>query len=294
MGSHLIRDLLSREVHVLATGTSRTHPLSQEELFTYIQADTSKPGLWQEELKTVDGVVNLAGRNIFHSWTEEYKKSIYESRILTTRNLVQGLDQGRNIAFLSASAVGFYGDRGEEGLDEEATPGDDFLARLSRDWEAEANKAGEKGARVGIMRFGIVLGKGGGALSKMLLPFKFGLGGRLGSGRHWISWIHIQDLAAATWFLLENKNLAGPFNFCAPNPVQNMEFSKTLGQVLGRPTLVRTPALALRLALGELGRTLLSSQRATPKRLKQAGFSFQYPDLRFALETILRGKQAVA
>lgn len=283
VGSHLIPFLLSRGHQVIASGTSPTSSLGQREGFTYISADTTRPGDWQQALRDVDGIINLAGRNIFQSWNEAVKQSIYDSRILTTRNLVQGLAPKQELAFLSTSAVGYYGDRGEEIVTEETAPGEDFLARVCRDWETEAGQAEARGARVVLMRFGVVLHPRGGALPKMLPAFKFGLGGPLGSGRQWFPWIHLQDLMAATVFLLENPEHSGPFNFCAPQAVRNRDFAKTLGKVLSRPAFLKAPALALRLALGELGRSLLNSQHAQPVNLLASGFIFQYPEIEPAL-----------
>lgn len=287
VGSHLIPFLLSRGHRVLGSGTSKTSSLGEREGFTYISADTTRPGDWQEALSSVDAVINLAGRSIFQTWNEATKKSIYDSRILTTRNLVQALAPDRDVAFINTSAVGYYGDRGEEVLSEAADPGADFLATVCRDWEAEARKAEAKGARVAVMRFGIVLHAGGGALAKMLPAYKFGLGGPLGSGRQWFPWIHLQDLMAAAVFLLEHQDLTGPFNFCAPQTVRQRDFAKTLGKILGRPAFLKAPTPVLRLALGELGRALLSSQKAQPDKLLKSGFTFQFPELESALTNCL-------
>ena len=288
VGSHLIPLLLSRGHQAVGSGTSPHHPLESMQGFTYFSANTTQPGDWQEELKTVDAVINLAGRNIFQPWTEERKRSIYDSRILTTRNLVQGLKQGQEVSLLSTSAVGYYGDRGEEELTEGKPPGEGFMARICRDWETEAQKAEDKGARVALMRFAVVLSREGGALPKMLTPFKLGLGGPLGSGRQWFPWIHLQDLMEAALFLLENQKLTGPFNFCAPQTLRHKEFARTLGRVLGRPALLKAPTFALKLALGELSQALLGSQRILPKRLQEAGFNFRFPDLESALTHLLK------
>ncbi len=287
VGSHLIPFLLSRGHRVVGTGTSKTSSLGQRDGYTYISADTTAPGDWQEALQNVDAVINLAGRNIFQTWNQTVKQSIYDSRILTTRNLVQGLNPEQKTAFLSTSAVGYYGDRGEESASEEAPPGNDFLAGVCRDWEAEAHKAEAKGARVAVMRFGVVLHAGGGALAKMLPAYKFGLGGPLGSGRQWFPWIHLHDLMAAAVFLLESPELSGPFNFCAPQTVRQRDFAKTLGKVLGRPAFLKAPTPVLRLFLGELGRALLSSQKAQPDKLLKSGFTFQFPELESALTNCL-------
>jgi uncharacterized protein (TIGR01777 family) len=285
--THLGKAYLKNGWQVTATGTSSTHALSGTENFTYVKADTTQKGTWQDAVRGADAIVNLAGRNIFNFWTEDYKKQIYNSRILTTRNLVESLDSGKQVTLLSASAVGYYGSRGEDLLTEASEPGDDFLAGVSRDWEAEALKAGEKGARVALMRFGIVLGRGGGALAKMMPAFKFFVGGPLGSGMHWFPWMHMDDLKAAALFLLQAPEAQGAFNFCAPQAVRYKTFARILGQQLGRPSFMKTPAFVLKLLAGEMGATMLSSQRAVPARLEEAGFSFQYPDLDMALKEII-------
>ena len=287
VGTHLCKAYLDEGYGVAATGTSSTHPLSGTENFTFIKADTTEKGAWQDAVGAADAVINLAGRNIFNFWTENYKSQIYNSRILTTRNLVEALDDGRQVTLLSASAIGYYGSRGDDLLDESAGAGQDFLAGVSRDWEAEALKAGEKGARVVLMRFGIILGRGGGALAKMLPAFKFFVGGPLGSGMHWFPWMHIDDLKAATRFLLETPDAAGAFNFCAPQAVRYKSFALSLGQQLGRPSFMKTPAFVLKLVAGEMGGAMLSSQRAVPAKLEQAGFSFTYPELDKALKEIV-------
>ena len=287
VGTHLSRAFLDQGWTVAATGTSSSHPLSGAENFTYIKADTTIKGAWQDAVREADVLVNLAGRTIFNFWTEDYKRRIYESRVLTTRNLVEPLDGSRPVTLLSASAAGYYGSRGEDLLTESTEPGTDFLAGVCRDWEAEARRAAEKGARVALMRFGIILGRGGGALAKMMPAFKFFVGGSLGSGMHWFPWMHIDDLVAAARFLLQTPDAEGAFNFCAPQAVRYKTFARVLGQQLGRPSFMKTPAFVLKLVAGEMGGTLLSSQRAVPARLEQAGFSFRYPELSAALGEIV-------
>lgn len=252
-------------------------------LFQFIQADTTLPGDWQQALTDVDAVVNLAGKNIFHLWNKKYKEQIYNTRILTTRNIVVALKKNQHITLVSTSAAGFYGDRGEEILDESKTPGDDFLARVCMDWEKEANAAKEKGIRVVTTRFGVVLGRNGGALAAMLPAYRMFVGGPMGDGLHWFPWIHIEDLLAAILFVITHGEIEGVLNFCSPNPVRNDAFSKTLAAALHRQAFFRTPVFLLKLAAGELGRSLLNSQRAVPARLLSHGFQFQYPDLSGAI-----------
>lgn len=247
--------------------------------FQFIQADTTRPGDWQQGLTDVDAVVNLTGKNIFHLWTKKYKEQIVNTRILTTRNIVAALKKNRNVTLVNTSAAGFYGDRGEEILDESKAPGDDFLARVCMDWEKEANAAKEKGLRVVVSRFGVVLGKNGGALVTMLPAYRMFVGGPLGSGQQWFPWIQMDDLLAAILFVITHSEISGPLNFCSPNPVRNAEFSKTLATALNRPAFFRTPAFLMKLAAGEMGKSMLNSQRAVPIRLLSHGFKFHYPDL---------------
>jgi len=233
----------------------------------YVSADTTAPGPWQKEVSEQDVVINLAGVSIFSRWNDETKKLIYDSRILTTGNVVEALPTGEETLLCSTSAVGYYGFRGDEELTEEGSPGNDFLATLSVDWEAEASKAADKGVRVVTTRFGIVLGKTGGALGQMIPAFKKFVGGPLGSGKQWFSWIHMEDLLNAFLFVLDNKDINGPVNFSSPNPVTNKDLGKALGKVLGRPSFVKTPGFMLRMVLGEFGSVLLEGQKVIPAKL---------------------------
>ncbi len=287
VGTHLSRRLLALGHTVIATGTRPEQTAVDHDDFYYISADTTREGLWQDTLGEVDAAVNLAGRSIFSYWTEGYKQEMYDSRIRTTRHLVDALPEDRPVVLVSTSAVGYYGSRGDTVLTENSPPGDDFLARLGRDWEAEAMRAGKKGARVVISRFGIVLGPDGGAMKQMLPIFRFGLGGALGSGSQWFPWIHIDDLVAAIVFAIDNEELKGPANYTAPTPVRNRVFVRQLGDVLDRPAFMPAPAFMIRMVMGELGEALLASTRAVPERLKESGFSFTYPEVRPALEHIV-------
>jgi uncharacterized protein (TIGR01777 family) len=287
VGTNLSVYLLKNGHRIIAVGTSSAHKLIRHDNFHYISADTTFKGDWQDAIKDVDAVINLAGKNIFKRWSDSYKNQIYNSRILTTRNLVEAIADRKNIIFCSTSAVGYYGDRTDEVLKEDAPPGNDFAAKVCRDWEKEAFRAESKGVRVAAMRFGVVLGKDGGALAKMVPAFKFFAGGPLGSGLQWFPWIHMDDLIAAIMFMLENSNVKGPVNFCSPNPVRHRDFANALGQVLSRPSVMRTPAFMIRLMMGEMGKSLMSSQRAIPDILLKQGFKFQYPDIRNALYNIV-------
>lgn len=287
IGTNLTLFLLDHGYRIIATGTSAAPPSISHQNYRYITADTTNPGAWQDELEDIDAAVNLAGRNIFKPWSDSYKKQIYDSRILTTRNLVEALPDNREVILCTTSAAGYYGDRGDEVLLEDASPGDDFLAKVSQDWEKEAFEAATKGARVAAMRFSVVLGKNGGALAKMLPAFKFFIGGPLGSGRQWFPWIHLDDLMAAVVFILKNQDLNGPVNFCAPGAVSHHDFAKALGNALSRPSFMKAPGFMIRLIMGELGAALLSSQRVLPDKLLKHGFEFQYPDIKQALRNLV-------
>ncbi|HPV43509.1 MAG TPA: TIGR01777 family oxidoreductase [Spirochaetota bacterium] len=255
-----------------------------------IEADASRPGPWQEVLAGHDAVVNLAGVSIFSRWSRQKKEEIYNSRILITRNVADAMQamKKKPITLISASAVGYYGFRGDEKLTENDAPGDDFLAGVCRDWEAEAFRAAQHGARVAISRFGVILGRNGGAMDLLTRIFRLRLGNRLGPGRQWFSWIHEDDLAAALLFLLEKKAISGPVNCAAPEPVTNRELTRALNRALGTfPLVPPAPGFALKTVLGEFGSFLLKGQRAVPARLVEAGFTFRYPRIREALAAIL-------
>ncbi len=288
VGTNLSFYLLEKGHSIIAVGTSLSHKVISHENFRYISADTTIKGAWQDALKDVDAVINLAGKNIFKLWSDNYKKQIYKSRILTTRNLVEAMPDKKDTILCSTSAAGYYGDRADEVLKEDSLPGYNFLAKVCIDWEKEAFQAQAKGIRVAAMRFGVVLGKNGGALEKMVPAFKFFAGGPLGSGLQWFPWIHMDDLIAAIIFILENPDVKGPLNFCSPNPVRNRDFAKTLGKVLSRPSFMRAPSFMIRLIMGEMGKSLMSSQRAIPDKLLKHGFTFQYPDINNALYDLVR------
>jgi hypothetical protein len=243
-------------------------------------------------LEGVDGIVHLAGASIADGrWTEPRKQLLRASRVDATRHLVNGLLQLARPpkVLVAASAVGYYGDRGDEQLTEACAPGSDFLARLARDWEAEALRAGEKGIRTVLLRFGVILSARGGALPRMLLPFRMGVGGKLGSGKQWMSWLTLAEAVGLARHALENGGLTGTVNAVAPSPVRNSEFTKVLGKVLRRPTMFPAPAFALKLALGEMAEALLlSSQRVIPARLQEQGYRFQHPTLEAALHAVLK------
>jgi len=256
----------------------------------YVSADTTVKGTWQDEVRDQDAIINLAGASIFRRWNDKTKKLIYDSRVLTTRNVVEAMPKGKGALLCSASAVGYYGFRADEKLTEDDIPGSDSLAMVCTDWEQEAHKATDRGVRVVITRFGIVLGKTGGALGQMAPAFKKFVGGPLGSGNQWFPWIHMEDLLNAFMFVFDNEDVDGPVNFCSPNPVRNKDLAKALGKVLSRPSFLTTPAFMLRLVLGEFGSVLLEGQRAIPAKLIKHGFNFRYPKIMGALEELILKK----
>lgn len=244
-----------------------------------------------EALDGVEAVFNFAGESVAGGrWSAERKNRIRASRVVGTRNLVAGLEAQkiRPRVLVSASAVGYYGSRGDEVLKEDAKPGEDFLAEVCAAWESEASRASQLGVRVVTPRIGLVLGKGGGALERMLLPFKLGLGGRLGNGRHWVPWIHLDDLV--NLFLhAANNEISGALNAVGPAPVTNREFTRTLASALHRPAIFPVPELALRLLFGELASVLLASQRVVPGVAEATDFRYRYASLADALREIVGG-----
>ncbi|HKQ77635.1 MAG TPA: TIGR01777 family oxidoreductase [Blastocatellia bacterium] len=239
----------------------------------------------------VDAVIHLAGEPVATArWTEEQKRRIRDSRVKGTRNLVAGMRVTPNPPkiLISASAVGFYGDRGDEILNESSNPGADFLSDVCLNWEAEAARARDLGVRVALVRIGVALSSSGGVLEKMLTPFKLGLGGRLGGGRQWFPWIHIDDIVGIFHHALMTSSIDGPINGVAPGVVTNDEFTRELAAALNRPVFFPIPEFALRLLMGEIAEAIMSSQRVVPQVAPDTGYRFKYPNLRPALESLLR------
>lgn len=289
VGSALGRSLESDGHEIFAL--VRHAPSSAAEVEWY----PDRAGLALSGMEGMDAVVHLAGESIASGrWTDDKKKSIRDSRVKATTVLTEALGNLREPpkTLISASAIGYYGDRGNLILNEASAPGNDFLAGVCVEWENATASAPRKGIRLIKARFGVILSPNGGALQKMLTPFRMGLGGKVGSGQQWMSWIALDDVVGALKLILTNDaaadSLSGPVNFVAPNPVTNAEFTKTLGNVLSRPTLFPVPAFAARLIFGEMADALLlSSQRVAPERLQQAGYEFEYPNLEEALRHAL-------
>lgn len=289
IGSALCPRLLERghSLTVLTRSLSPAVPSPSKRWITWVPGSL---GAWEGALDGADGVINLTGESIAAGrWTQRRKDTIRLSRIKTTQALVAAIAKAKEKPkfLLNASAVGYYGPHGDEMLTEETGPGNDFLARVCVEWEEEAKRAESYGLRVIRLRTGIVLGRGGGALAKMVPPFKLFAGGPLGTGRQWMSWIQIADEVGLILFLMDNPDAHGAVNATAPNPATMKEFCKTLGQVLGRPSWAPVPAFVLRLLLGEMADMLLTGQRVLPAAAQRLGYSFHYPTLYEALQACM-------
>ncbi|MBJ2244707.1 TIGR01777 family oxidoreductase [Pseudomonas haemolytica] len=288
-GTGLIGRQLCR--HWLAQGHRVTVWSRQPETVAQVcGAQVLGVGRLQEVIGAVDAVVNLAGAPIAdRPWTHKRKTLLWSSRINLTETLLAWMEslEQKPAVLISGSAVGWYGDGGERELTEASGPvQDDFPSQLCIAWEETAQRAEAMGVRVVLVRTGLVLAAEGGFLSRLLLPFKLALGGPIGNGRQWMPWVHIKDQIALIDFLLHKEDASGPYNACAPHPVRNREFAKTLGQVLHRPAFMPMPAFALKVGLGELSGLLLGGQKALPERLLVAGFTFQFTELRAALDDL--------
>ncbi|MFN3920931.1 MAG: TIGR01777 family oxidoreductase [Caldimicrobium sp.] len=249
-----------------------------------VLGDAMNGGDWQKKVAEANLVINLVGETIFRRWSEDYKKKLWESRIFSTERVVEAISSTQ--VLFNASAVGYYGDGGEIELTEDSPKGNLYVSELCEAWEKAALKGEKRGARVIIGRFGIVLGKGGGMLSVILPIFKVGLGGRLGLGRQWFPWIHIEDLSRAIEFLYD-KGAQGIFNLTSPYPIRNSDMTKILGKILKRPTPFIVPKFILKLLYGELAKVIMASAKVVPKRLLEMGFSFKYPYFEEALKVSL-------
>src|SRR5688572_1992523 len=288
IGRILADHLWTRRHHLvlLSRKPPRSSHLTQQE---WIAWNPGAPGAWEQAIEGVDGIINLAGEPIAAKrWSDLQKEKIRFSRIESTKALVRAIAKAKQKPkiLISSSAVGYYGARGDETVTEETAPGHDYLSRVCVDWEREASNAESYDVRVVLVRTGIVLDKGKGALAKMVVPFKCFVGGPLGSGNQWMPWIHIEDQIALLLFLLENQNARGPFNATAPNPVTMTEFCKILGKVLNRPSWASVPGSMLTLLVGEMAEMLLNGQRAMPQAAMKLGYEFKYPHLLPALESL--------
>ncbi|HKL53936.1 MAG TPA: TIGR01777 family oxidoreductase [Wenzhouxiangellaceae bacterium] len=288
IGQPLCRELADKDHELLAVSRSPDEARDKLPEGTDIQANIS------DFIDAApEAVINLAGEPIAEGrWTDEKKRRIVESRVDITRAIVELCGKAENPpnVLVSASAMGYYGDQGDREVTEDTPPNHEFVHEICDRWESEARKAEACGARVAIARIGLVLDQGGGMLARTLTPFKLGLGGRLGDGTQYMPWIHREDMVRVLIFLLERDELSGPFNASAPNPVTNAEFTQALANALHRPAVLPAPAIALKLAFGEMSRLLLTGAKMLPKRLEEAGFEFRYAELKEALAEILDSK----
>jgi uncharacterized protein (TIGR01777 family) len=291
VGSRLVRQLQERgDQAVVLTRRAAAARQSLGPQVELVEGDPLRAGPWMEAVDPCDGVIHLAGENVFGKrWNEAVKQLLVDSRVQGTRNVAGAVlrqplrPDGQAKVLVNASAIGIYGPRGDEEVTEETPPGDDFLARLCIEWEKEARAVEPAGVRSVQVRIGVVLDRNGGALAKLLTPFKMGVGGPVGSGKQWMAWIHHADMTRLLLAALDGASYRGPVNGTAPNPVTNKVFSQALGKALHRPSLVWTPGFALRLVLGEAAYVVTTGQRVLPKKALDLGFTFQYPTVEAAL-----------
>lgn len=287
IGSSLVERILRNGDNVNYTGRRRGNSLDSRAAFHLWTAGAEPP---LETVPDLDVVIHLAGEPVSQRWTGEVKEKIYKSRVEGTRQLVNALEKlpVKPPVLVAASAVGIYGDRGDEVLTERSRPGSGFLAEACIDWEREAMKATAFGTRVVLLRIAPVLGRNGGALQKMLLPFRLGIGGKFGNGRQWMPWIHLRDVVELLLFAARTPQAQGPLNGSAPNPITNLEFTRAMGQAMHRPTVMPVPKFVLEAMLGEMSGFILGSQRVVPEATLQSGFRFQYPQIGPALADLTR------
>lgn len=287
IGTALLPTLKSNGARIARLTRKSGKYYSSDEQIPWNPAEPISP----ESVSGFDAVVHLAGESIAGRWTDAKKQEIRESRVIGTTYLAQALARSKHKpqVFVCSSAIGFYGDRGDELLNEQSTSGTGFLSEVCREWEMAAQPAADAGIRTISMRTGIVLTPKGAALGKMLLPFKMGVGGRIGNGHQWMSWIDIRDLVGAIHHMIKNDLLHGPVNMVAPKPVTNVEFTRTLASVLSRPAIFPVPAFVVKLAFGEMGETvLLGSQRVEPAQLLGSGYPFRFSELQASLTSLLK------
>ena len=290
IGSALSRELSNSGHKVIITSRRKTPP--KLENIEIVRWDIQPP-LSSEIISDIDAVINLAGESLISGrWTKRRKERIMSSRVNTTRLLVESMKNAnpKPKVLINASAVGYYGPHGDEYVTDDTPPASDFLAEVCKAWEKEALKAYELGIRVVITRFGIVLESDGGALSRMAMPFKFFLGGHLGRGKQWVSWVHREDIIGFMKYALENESISGHINLTAPQPVTNKEFCSALGKALNRPSWFHVPAFMIKLTLGEVGKVLLTGQRVLPEKALKAGYQFKYLEINEALMAIFGRK----
>lgn len=290
IGRALVAELAARNHQILVLTRQRDLAGQDKNAIQFAHWDGETIRGWSSRVSGAHAVIHLAGESIAGGrWTASKKRRIVESRVRSTEAVAQAILEAepKPAVLLQASAVGYYGPRGDGEIDEQSPPGDDFLAETCRSWEAASAVVEVHGVRRVLLRTGVVLSTAGGALPKMMLPFRLFAGGPLGSGRQWLPWIHIADQVGAILWLLDNDDATGPYNLTAPSPLTNRDFGRALGQALHRPSFLPTPGIALRLALGEMADLLLKGQRAVPARLLADGYSFRFPQADAALGDLL-------
>ncbi|MFO0585325.1 MAG: TIGR01777 family oxidoreductase [Anaeromyxobacter sp.] len=292
IGRHLAAALVARGDTVTGLSRSAGGAAKLAKGVSLVVGDPSVPGAWQDALAKADACVHLAGDPIVEGrWTDEKKRRIRDSRVVSTGLVAATIAKGGPGVLVSGSAVGWYGDRGDEVLDEGAAVGTGFLPEVCKEWEDAAAPAAAR-ARTVLLRTGIVLSPEGGALPPLVLPFKLFAGGPLGSGRHWQPWIHLADMVRLVLFALDDARVQGPLNCAGPEPVQNRELARAIGRALNRPSIMPAPELAIRAALGEAASVVLASQRVVPKKALDLGFRFEYPTVDAALRDLLGSRAA--
>jgi uncharacterized protein len=293
VGSRLVKELHAQGNSILvftrnASKARRFFPASDFANLEIVVYNPTQSGDWQNSISGCDAVVNLAGEPIAERWTPEHKKAILESRQFGTEKLVEAMEKAnpKPQVLINPSAIGYYGNSETETFDETSPSGNDFLAKVCQNWETEAKKVQELGVRLVILRFGIILGNGG-ALGKMIPPFKLFAGGPIGTGNQWFSWIHLDDLVNLIIAAIKRQDMQGTFNATAPNPVRMNQLCQTLGEILHRPSWLPVPSFALEVLLGEASQVVLEGQKVLPKKTQSMGFNYQYADIKSALKEII-------
>jgi hypothetical protein len=298
IGSYLLRSLAQNHhaIVVLTRSSSRQPVELNHSVARYVQWDPRHAGTWQKEIDGADVIINLAGKNVFENrWNERAKQEIRSSRVIPTQLIVDAIAAAakKPPVLISVSAVGYYGDRGEELINEQSSSGNDFLAGIVQEWERAAYRAEQFGVRVATPRIGLVLQKNDGMIGRMLLPFRLFVGGPIGSGKQYVPWIHMEDVVRGILFPVEHSTLSGVYNLVSPNPVTMKEFAKLFGSVIHRPAFFPVPPFVLTMLFGEGGKVILSGQRAYPEKLISSGFTFSFPLPGPALQNILTGKNVL-
>ncbi len=288
VGKQLLDFLLDQGEEVTALVRDESKIKATSPKLKLVQGDPLKKGDWQKRVSEADVIINLGGSPVMTRWNDKSKKLIESSRVDSTNNVVAAMKDLEPRTFICANAVGYYGPRSDERVDENTGPGNDFLSHVAVKWQEAAQAAEKLGHRVVVSRFPAVLGPGGGAMAQMLPVFRLGLGGKLGSGRQWFPWVHILDLVRALHFMSAKEDISGPVNVCAPQEITNKDFTRAMSRVLKRPAFFKVPGLALKIIYCEVGNMLLTGQRCVPAVLQKAGFEYRFPEIEKALADIVK------